>query len=344
MSYKSVWDFGREGKANYGVHKIGEYPSKIRPIVFAHIVDRFSKEGDIILDPFCGCGTLAIEAKLRGRHSINYDVNQKAIELTNQKLSALTKQEMMSAYQELIGDLEKDFQTILGNGDTNHKSKMKQDQSKKEVKKLRDVLAKVKEDNSIFHKTKHIADVRDARIDDYATDVKKIDPKKDYVDAIITDIPYASMIKYSDLKDDLSTIENYDSFLEEISKAFEKMINMLKKDGYCVIFCADYRVAASRKILPVHVDVINKMRSLGMTLFDTYIWRYYRSGGFRPFGKKPFQAMNIHTYILVFHKPDGEVLEKANREVRYRKRLIEKMGKNGKADIKEPAGTLFDYS
>ena len=38
--------------------------------------------------------------------------------------------------------------------------------------------------------------------------------------------------------------------------------------------------------------------------------------------------MNIHTYILVFHKPDGEELNKKNREVRYRKRLVEKLGKN----------------
>ena len=38
--------------------------------------------------------------------------------------------------------------------------------------------------------------------------------------------------------------------------------------------------------------------------------------------------MNIHTYILVFHKPDGEELNKKNSEVRYRTRLIEKMNNN----------------
>jgi hypothetical protein len=71
------------------------------------------------------------------------------------------------------------------------------------------------------------------------------------------------------------------------------------------------------------------MRNLGLILFDTYIWRYYRSGGFRPFGKRPFQAMNVHTYILVFHKPNGEELNKKNSEVKYRKKLIEKIGNNG---------------
>ena len=81
MSYKSVWDFGRSGGiTNYSVHSIGEYPSKIRPIVFHQIVKRFSNKGDIILDPFCGCGTMAVEAKIQGRHSINFDINPNAIE------------------------------------------------------------------------------------------------------------------------------------------------------------------------------------------------------------------------------------------------------------------------
>ena len=177
-------------------------------------------------------------------------------------------------------------------------------------------------------KTNHIVDIKDARKIDCKADVKSLDSTKKFVDSIITDIPYASMIKYSELKDDLSTIEDYSSFVKEISVSFKKMVNILKKDGYCTIFVADYRIGASRKILPLHVDVINIMRDLGLTLFDTFIWRYYRSGGFRPFGKRPFQAMNVHTYILVFHKPNGEELNKKNSEVKYRKRLIEKTNNN----------------
>ena len=319
MSYKSVWDFGREGKANYSVHKIGEYPSKIRPIVFAHIVERFSDKGDVILDPFAGSGTVAVEAKLQGRNSISYDINPNAIELTQKKLDALDGQEMRSAYRELLTELGEDFQTVLGNGELNHHSKLKEVQAQKEAKKLQAIMEDLKNPNSDYLKTKHIVEIKDSR---------KLNLLDETVDAIITDIPYASMIKYSDLPEDLSTMEDYDRFLEEISKSFSEMHRVLKKDKYCVVFVADYRVGASRKILPVHADVINVMRNLGFTLFDLYIWRYYRSGGFRPFGKKPFQAMNIHSYILVFHKPNGEELNKANSSPKYRKRLTEKMDKN----------------
>jgi len=322
MSYKSVWDFGRSGgTTNYSVHSIGEYPSKIRPLVFHEIVKRFSKQGDIVLDPFCGCGTMAVEAKILGRHSINYDINENAINLTKEKLNKLTKEEIKNAYDYFINELIKE-------NENEKTTKLRKVQIEKEIIKYKKLVEEI-----INFETKHISGVKDARVDDYLEDIRKIDSKKDFVDSIITDIPYASMIKYSDLRNDLSTIEDYDKFLEELAKSFEKMIASLKKDGYCTIFVADYRIGASRKILPLHTDVTNIMRDLGMTLFDTFIWRYYRSGGFRPFGKRPFQAMNVHTYILVFHKPDGEELNKSNREVRYRKRLIEKL--NGNRNSKE---------
>lgn len=210
MSYKSVWDFGREGKANYSVHSIGEYPSKIRPIVFALVVERFSNNGDIILDPFCGCGTMAVEAKLQGRHSINYDINPKAIELTKKKLSSLNKEEMKKATLELINGLKKDFQTVLGNGEIEYKSKLKQVQAEKEIKKLNKRLEELQNPNSAYYKTTHIAEVKDSR---------KLDLENESVDTIITDIPYASMIKYSDISEDLSTIEDYPKFLDELRKS-----------------------------------------------------------------------------------------------------------------------------
>jgi hypothetical protein len=89
---------------------------------------------------------------------------------------------------------------------------------------------------------------------------------------------------------------------------------------------ADYRVARSRVILPIHADVIGLMQERGFDLFDLYVWRYYRSGAFRPFGAKPYQAMNVHSYVLVFHKPrvPRSCLVK-NRPIRYRQRLIEKL-------------------
>jgi len=276
IGYKSIIDFGRALPVYYP-HTIGEYPTKIFPATAAIMIKRFSNEGDTILDPFCGCGTFAVEAKLAGRNSINYDINPVAVELTKKKLKALDDLEKQKKLDE----------QIIGNS---------------------------------LRPTTHVVEVQDAR---------KLPLRDESVDAVVTDIPYANMIRYSDLENDLSTIEDYDMFLAEITKAFAEIKRVLKGGKYCVIFVCDYRIGASRRILPIHSDVIQIMtRNLGFVLFDTYIWRYYRSGGFRPFGKKPYQAMNLHSYILVFYKPKGdEDLNRKNRPVRYRDRLIEKQNK-----------------
>jgi DNA modification methylase len=259
VGYKSVLDFGREAKV-YPPHDYGDYPTKLLPQVVRVFVKRFSNPGDTILDPFCGGGTVAVEAKLNCRNSINYDINPRAVEITREKLRRANP---------LVG----------------------------------------------CPPTRHVVEVGDAR---------RLPLHDESVDSIITDPPYAGMIKYSDLPDDLSNLD-YESFLVEMEKAFKEMYRVLKYDRYCVVFVCDYRVAAARKILPVHADFIQIARDIGFILFDTYIWRYYRSGEFRPFGKRPYQAMNLHTYILVFYK--GEELEKENRPVRYRRRLIEKLQK-----------------
>jgi DNA modification methylase len=229
------------------------------------MIDRFSRPGDTILDPFCGCGTFAVEAKRLGRNSINYDVNPVGLSLTKEKLGAL-------------GGLDR----FSGPPVTMHE------------------VARV--------------------------DARELPLPDESVDAVITDIPYGNMIHYSSLPDDLSTIEDYEQFLVEVKRAFAEARRVLRPGKYCVMFVCDYRIGAARRILPIHSDVTHFMtRELGFVLFDTYIWRYYRSGGFRPFGRRPFQAMNLHSYILVFYKPDGtEDMNRKNRDVRYRDRLVEK--------------------
>jgi DNA modification methylase len=266
VGYKSVWDFGREAKV-YPPHDYGDYPTKILPQVARILVRRFSNKGDTILDPFCGGGTFAVEAKINGRNSINYDINPRAVDITREKLRRV------NLLMPFLNDCPP---------------------------------------------TQHVVEVCDAR---------KLPLPDESVDCIITDIPYASMIKYSDLPDDLSNLD-YESFLVEIEKAFREMYRVLKRDKYCVIFVCDYRIGAARKILPIHSDVIQIMREIGFILFDIYIWRYYRSGSFRPFGKRPYQAMNLHSYILVFYK--GKEINKENRPVRFRKKLIEKLQKTSK--------------
>lgn len=59
----------------YATHGIYPYPAKFIPHVVRYAIQQYSKEGDTVLDPFAGHGTVAIEASILGRNAICCDLN-----------------------------------------------------------------------------------------------------------------------------------------------------------------------------------------------------------------------------------------------------------------------------
>ena len=55
------------------------------PYISRNLLLRYTNIGDLVLDPFIGGGTTAIEAKLLQRNCIGVDVNPKSLELCIQK-------------------------------------------------------------------------------------------------------------------------------------------------------------------------------------------------------------------------------------------------------------------
>jgi DNA methylase len=62
-------------------------------VTAARLVRGFAVQGDVVLDPFAGCGTVLIEANIAGRASLGTDLNPFAVELTREKLRMLAKDE-----------------------------------------------------------------------------------------------------------------------------------------------------------------------------------------------------------------------------------------------------------
>lgn len=79
----TVWSFKQRGK--WATHN-GNYRGNWSPYIPRNIILQYSSPGDTILDPFCGGGTTAVEAKLLGRECIARDINPGAIMLTRQNL------------------------------------------------------------------------------------------------------------------------------------------------------------------------------------------------------------------------------------------------------------------
>ncbi len=56
-------------------HYLFRFPAKFHPPAVRCLIDRYSSRGDVILDPFCGSGTLLVEALLMGRPAVGIDVD-----------------------------------------------------------------------------------------------------------------------------------------------------------------------------------------------------------------------------------------------------------------------------
>lgn len=74
-----VWDdirpLNRRTKERLG------YPTQKPLALLDRVISSSSREGDLVLDPFCGCGTAAVAAANLGRRFIGVDVAPKAVEL-----------------------------------------------------------------------------------------------------------------------------------------------------------------------------------------------------------------------------------------------------------------------
>lgn len=75
----------KQKMARYEMHKYwGKKPSKD----LLHLIEKYSKEGDILLDPFAGYGVFVCEAYINGRNAIGNDLNPSSTFIQNQLLNS----------------------------------------------------------------------------------------------------------------------------------------------------------------------------------------------------------------------------------------------------------------
>ena len=63
------------------------YPTQKPPKLLDRIIRASSNEGDVVLDPFCGCATTCVSAHALGRMWTGIDISPRAAELIVQRLS-----------------------------------------------------------------------------------------------------------------------------------------------------------------------------------------------------------------------------------------------------------------
>ena len=76
-------------------HHSYKYPARFSPVFVASIIENFSKPGDLIVDPFMGGGTTAVEANVTGRNYIGFDNNYLAYFVSKVKTRKLRDGELL---------------------------------------------------------------------------------------------------------------------------------------------------------------------------------------------------------------------------------------------------------
>jgi SAM-dependent methyltransferase len=67
------------------VHGFHSYTARMHPLTARRLVEGLSAPGDAVLDPFCGSGTVLVEARLAGRRGTGIDANPLAVALATTK-------------------------------------------------------------------------------------------------------------------------------------------------------------------------------------------------------------------------------------------------------------------
>ena len=83
------WSF-TDDETNDFTHNLHPYPAKFIPQIPANLIKNLSLPGDLICDPFGGCGTTAVEAVRLGRRAISFDANPLSATIGRTKVGYMT--------------------------------------------------------------------------------------------------------------------------------------------------------------------------------------------------------------------------------------------------------------
>jgi SAM-dependent methyltransferase len=106
QALKAALDVSPDEASTLGhVHGFHSYPARLHPDTARLLVTGFSRSGAVVLDPFCGSGTVLVESRLAGRRGLGVDVNPLALELSSLKTNgpdATWASKLFAAAEEVV--------------------------------------------------------------------------------------------------------------------------------------------------------------------------------------------------------------------------------------------------
>lgn len=98
-------------------HGFHSYPARMHPGTARVLVEACSPADGLVLDPFCGSGTVVVEAMRAGRHAIGADLNPLALRIAEIHCMRPNK-EALSAWTEVVNEVcEKSLEHVRNRDD-----------------------------------------------------------------------------------------------------------------------------------------------------------------------------------------------------------------------------------
>ncbi len=85
------------------LHQLSPYIGKLKSVIARDLVEQYTTPGQLVVDPFCGSGTVSLEAACLGRRVFASDASSYAITLTRAKLGPPASEETALCYVDRLG-------------------------------------------------------------------------------------------------------------------------------------------------------------------------------------------------------------------------------------------------
>lgn len=227
---KNVWNDLSSPRNKYQLEHGAVYPVKLAE----RIIKMYSKEGDMVFDPFLGIGTTLIAAQNLGRHGIGIELNSKFVQIAKKWID------------ENKGLFLKEFKCEVINDD------------------CRNMLQYVKKDSiQVTVTSPPYANFIRRSIEDRATTHKK---------SVITFENKSTVKPYSDNESDFGNLP-YQRFLKEIKIILKNNYEVTKNGGYSTWVVKDYRDTKNKiPYVAFHSDIARIGEEVGFKFHDLIIW------------------------------------------------------------------------
>lgn len=217
-------------------HKRHLQHGAVFPVKLAdRLIQMYTGEGDLVLDPFAGIGTTLVAAKRLKRNSVGFELNPEFANLA---------QEWFQEESNDLFSVEAERQELVVGDCRNVDSILKENSVQATITSppYANFIQRSIADRAKTHKKSRIVLHNNSRVR-----------------------------QYSENQNDFGNLD-YEEFLHESKLLFEKILKVTKPNGYAVWVVKDYRLPPKRPYISMHSDLAQVAQEAGWLWHDLIVW------------------------------------------------------------------------